>query len=190
VLLIQIPQTYPIAENLKLAEREVNALLRAWGGGLQKDPRQNMAKERADWLDMIPSSNPEVMKDLYKHFYDTNQKELAGGSQADNLGKARGIAFLLREVYEGNVRNAQIKLLNEIRNGTAKPFMVSGLRDILDYDEIVRTGQLPNRYIGWGLMTFAVKMHGFPHEILMVKADKSYKRNWDVINELTRPLQP
>jgi hypothetical protein len=197
VLLLYLPRTYEISEWLTLAEREMNSLLRGWGGGLADKKRQDWAVERAQWLERIPvpKEKPEALADVYKQFFELNQKDLTGGSQGDNMGKARSIAFLLREVYEGNVRNAQIKLLNEARiaheaKPGSKPFMVSGLREILDYDEIVDKKKLPDKWIGWPLMTLTVKLNNFPKEIIMVRADKSYAHNWEVINELTTPLRP
>ena len=54
VLIIFLPQTYQISEWLTLAEREMNALLRGWGGGYSN--RKDVVKERAEWLSMIPDS--------------------------------------------------------------------------------------------------------------------------------------
>ena len=54
VLIVFLPQTYQISEWLTLAEREMNSLLRGWGGGYSN--RKDVVKERADWLSMIPDS--------------------------------------------------------------------------------------------------------------------------------------
>ena len=35
------------------------------------------------------------------------------------MGKARMTAFLLRELYEGNVRNAQLKIFNEVKTAAS-----------------------------------------------------------------------
>src|SRR5208282_937998 len=37
LLIVYLPQTYQISEWLTLAEREMNGLLRGWGGGLSGD---------------------------------------------------------------------------------------------------------------------------------------------------------
>ena len=117
VLILYLPQTYQISEWLTLAEREMNSLLRGWGGGLSAGTRKDWVKERAEWLSMIPDGKTDV-SDIYKKFFDINQSDLAsGGPQATPMGRARFTAFLLREIYEGNVRNAQLKIFNEIKNG-------------------------------------------------------------------------
>ena len=43
VLVLYLPQTYEISEYLNLAERELNSLLRGWGGGLTADKRKAIA---------------------------------------------------------------------------------------------------------------------------------------------------
>ena len=134
VLLLFLPQTYQISEWLTLAEREMNSLLRGWGGGYAN--RKDVVKERADWLSMIPvTDDPAPFADIYKNFFDLNQEDLkSGGSQGAAMGKVRMTAFLLRELYEGNVKNAQLKIFNEFANG-GKPFIAPGIRQIVGYDQ-------------------------------------------------------
>jgi hypothetical protein len=183
LLLINYPQTYKLSEYLTLAERELNALLRGWGGGYSN--RKDVVKERADWLSMIPGT-PEV----YKQFFELNQEDLkSGGPQGGAMGKARFTAFLLREIYEGNVRNAQIKILNELKSG-GKPHIAAGIREIVDYDEIEKTKELPKNYIGYFPMILTVKLHHHPKHIIMVRTDKTVAENWAVLNELNQQLRP
>ena len=106
----------------------MNALLRAWGGGYSGESRKNVVKERADWLAMIPvTDDPASFADIYKNFFDLNQEDLkSGGPQGAAMGKVRMTAFLLREIYEGNVQNAQLKIFNEFENG-GKPCPTSRL---------------------------------------------------------------
>ena len=81
----------------------MNSLLRAWGGGYAN--RKDVVKERAEWLSMIPDTDdPAPFADIYKNFFDLNQQDLtSGGPQGAAMGKVRMTAFLLRELYEGNV---------------------------------------------------------------------------------------
>ncbi|MGC2396827.1 MAG: hypothetical protein WA579_12630, partial [Rhodomicrobium sp.] len=74
VLMVYLPQTYQISEWLTLAERDMNALLRGWGGGYSN--RKDVVKERADWLTMIPGSDPAALADVYKEFFNLNQEDL------------------------------------------------------------------------------------------------------------------
>lgn len=199
VLLLYMPKTYEIAEYLTLAEREMNSLLRGWGGGLGKDPRKEMALERAQWLQMIPvpKDKPEAYADLYKLFFETNQKELAGGSQGDNMGKARYTAFLLREIYEVNVKSAQLKIFNDYKISGKEPYIAPGVRQIVGYekfnlDDIKNNGFPPGAGVDWFPLWLTVKLNRYPRDIIMVKPGKDNSPkvkvyNWDVLQELTTP---
>ena len=193
VLALFLPRTYEISEWLSLAEREMSSLLRGWGGGLSPDGRRGMARERGEWLSMIPGSNPSAVADVYKDFFTLNQKDLeSGGPQGGAMGKARLTAFLLREIYEGNVRNAQLKIFNEVKNGN-KPFIAPGIRQILGYDkfdEKIEGGFPPGAGIGWFPLMLTVKLHHHPRHILMVKPGGVVVENWAVIDELNRQLRP
>jgi hypothetical protein len=195
LLIVYIPQTYQISEWLTLAEREMNGLLRGWGGGLSGDARKNMVKERADWLTMIPDSDPGALVDVYKEFFTLNQDDLkSGGPQGGSMGKARFTAFLLRELYEGNVRNAQLKIFNEVKNG-GKPFIASGIRQIVGYDRFDENdaknyGFPPGAGVGWFPLLLTVKLNRFPRHIIMVRGDKTVAYNRTVIDELNRQLAP
>ena len=180
-----------ISDLLTLAEREMNALLRGWGGGFQGDTRKNMAVERASWLGMIPKEAAEAVSDVYKEFYNQNQKELGGGPQGDSMSKARITAFLLREVYEGNVETAQLKIVNEFKNSGKLPFIAPGLRQLLDVDQFDEKKGFPKGSgVAWFPLILAVKLHRHPRHIIMVKPDKSVVRNEAVIDELNRQLEP
>ena len=50
------------------------------------------------------------------------------------MDKVRMTAFHLRELYEGNVRNAQLKIFNEFANG-GKPYIAPGIRQLVGYDQ-------------------------------------------------------
>ncbi len=193
VLLLFLPRTYQIAEWLTLAEREMNSLLRGWGGGYGN--RKDVVKERADWLSMIPNSNPAALADVYKSFFDLNQEDLkSGGPQGAAMGKVRMTAFLLRELYEGNVRNAQLKIFNEVANG-GKPYIAPGVRQIVGYDQFdmdkyKKNGFPPDAGEDWFPLWLTVKLNRFPRNIVMIRTDKSRVYNWDVIEELNVQAAP
>ena len=193
-LFIFLPQTYRISEWLTLAEREMNSLLRGWGGGYGN--RKDVVKERAEWLSMIPvTDDPASFADIYKNFFDLNQEDLkSGGSQGVAMGKVRLTAFLLRELYEGNVRNAQLKIFNEFANG-GKPYIAPGIRQIVGYDQFdmdkyKKTGFPPDAGVGWFPLWLTVKLNRFPRNIVMIRTDKSRAYNRDVIEELNVQAAP
>jgi hypothetical protein len=171
----------------------MNSLLRGWGGGYAN--RKDVVKERADWLSMIPDSNPAALAEVYKSFFDLNQEDLkSGGPQGAAMGKVRMTAFLLRELYEGNVKNAQLKIFNEVANG-GKPYIAPGIRQIIGYDQFDATdvknnGFAPNVGVEWFPLWLTVKLNRFPRNIVMIRTDKSRVYNWDVIEELNVQAAP
>ncbi len=194
VLLLFLPRTYQIAEWLTLAEREMNSLLRGWSGGYSN--RKDVVKERADWLSMIPvTDDPAAFAEVYKKFFDLNQDDLkTGGPQGAAMGKVRMTAFLLRELYEGNVRNAQLKIFNEFANGN-KPYIAPGIRQIVGYDrfdekDVKNNGFPPDAGEGWFPLWLTVKLNRFPRNIVMIRTDKSRVYNRDVIEELNVQAAP
>jgi hypothetical protein len=192
VLIAYLPYTIQISEWLTLAERDMNSLLRGWGGGLPADARRGMARERGEWLTMIPVSKdkPEALSDLYKTFFEINQRELGGGAQGDNMGRARYTAFLLRELYEGNVKNAQLKIFSDVKNG-GRPYVAPGIRQIVGYDRFDEKNGFPeDAGVGWFPVWLTVKLNRYPRNIIMVRPDRTVARNWTVIDELNRQLAP
>jgi hypothetical protein len=191
-LFIYLPQTYQIEDWLWLAEREMNFLLRAWGGGFGN--RKEHVKERADWLTMIPvTDDPAPFADVYKNFFDLNQDDLkSGGSQGTAMSKVRMTAFLLREIYQGRVKNAQLKIFNEVATG-GKPYIAPGIRQIVGYDrfdanDVKNNGFPPDAGVDWFPLWLTVKLNRFPRDIVLIRANKSTARNLDAIAELTIPV--
>lgn len=200
LLLLFLPRTYQIADWLTLAEREMNSLLRGWGGGYAN--RKDVVKERADWLGMIPvTDDPAPFADVYKKFFDLNQEDLkSGGPQGAAMGKVRMTAFLLRELYEGNVKNAQLKIFNDFYNSPKvpkePPFIAPGIRQIVGYDKFdPNNPNYDNGFpsaagVDWFPLWLTVKLNRFPRNIVMIRADKSRVYNRDVIEELNVQAAP
>jgi hypothetical protein len=193
-LFIFLPQTIQIADWLTLAEREMNALLRAWSGGYSN--RKDVAKERAEWVSMIPDTDdPAPFAEIYKNFFNLNQDDLkSGGSQGAAIGKVRMTAFLLRELYEGNVKNAQLKIFNEFANG-GNPYIAPGIRQIVGYEkfdvkDVKNNGFPPDAGVDWFPLLLTVWRYGFPRHIYMVTAKKKVLKNMRAIKELNIQEEP
>ncbi len=188
-LVLFLPRTYQISELLTLAERDLNSCLRAWGGGMSADARKAVAEERIRLAQLV--GTPEAMQQA--HLMNTSDR-ITGGPQGTAMGSARFTAFLLRELYEGKVRNAQLKVYNDVKNG-GKPYIAPGIWQIIGYDVFdphdVRNEGFPewagvDRFPLW----LAVKLHRHPRNIIMVKPDKTVVENAAVIDELNRQLRP
>jgi hypothetical protein len=165
VLITQVLQITTISRYLTLAEREMNSLLRGLSG------------ERAEWLSMIPVSTSD-------QFFELNQEPPDAA-----VGKARLTAFLLREIYEGNVKNAQKKIEAETKAHGRPPFIAPGVRELVGFDEFAM-GRFPQGAgVSWLPLMMAVKLNRYPQNIIMVRADKTVAYNWAVIDELTRQLK-
>jgi hypothetical protein len=178
LLSVYLPQTYKISEYLTLAERDLNECLRE---NLQTPP---VFRQFDILIAMLKDAHPSV------------QEELARLRQimAEPSGKARMTAFLLRELYEGNVGNAQLKIFNEVVNG-GKPYIAPGIRQIVGYDrfddkDVKNNGFPPGAGVGWFPLWLTVKLNRYPRHIIMVRADKTVAENWAVINELNQQLKP
>ena len=110
------------------------------------------------------------------------------------MGRARFTAFLLRELYEGNVENARLKIFNEVANG-GKPYIAPGIRQMVGYDrfdvnDVRYNGFPPDASVDWFPLWLTVKLHRHPRNIIMVKPDKTVVENAAVIDELNRQLKP
>ncbi|NJM34287.1 MAG: hypothetical protein HC850_05730 [Rhodomicrobium sp.] len=114
-----------IAIYLTLAERELNNLL---SSGLEHGGRKGKVAERSEWAKVflpppeaaiggIPalggmmwggSGSAEATRNIALEIISANEKDLNGKGAA--MGKASITAFLLREIYEGNIDAAQSKI--------------------------------------------------------------------------------
>ncbi len=189
IVVLFLPQTYQISEWLTLAERDLNSCLRAWGGGMSADARKAIAEERIRLAQL--EGTPEAMQESrLMNMSDLN----TGGPHGLAMGKARYTAFLLRELYEGKVRNAQLKVYNDVKNG-GKPYIAPGIWQIIGYDlfyvnDVHYNGFPPDAGVDWFPLWLTVKLHRHPRNIIMVKPDKTVVENAAVLDELNRQLKP
>jgi hypothetical protein len=120
--------------------------------------------------------------------------------------KAAITAFLLREIYEGDIELAQNKILAEMRANDGKvPHVVAGLREILglddylaakaEYEKDKAAGVLRDepRFsdfgVNWAALLLVVRLGGFPRDITMTKGkdpDKEIVKNREALELLTR----
>ncbi len=170
-----------ISAYLTLAERELNFLIRS---GFPPSPkgRKDTAQERADWVQTtILNELSSVPDELVR----LNQKDLEGVGA--NSGKARITAFLLRELYAGNIKNAQSKVYAETKTGGKLPFIAAGLRELLELDKFdTDKGFQTDAGVPWSFLLLAVQLGGHPSHIKMVKGTGEVLRNNEVIRELTQ----
>jgi hypothetical protein len=83
-------KTAEISQYLTLAERDMNNLLRAWGGGPPTAAtRQDIAKERGRWADILPADSMK-REDLFELL----KGDFEGGSSAKAMANARTHRFL------------------------------------------------------------------------------------------------
>ncbi len=173
LLIVYLPRAYQISEYLTLAERDLNDCLR----GNAQPP---VLKQFDALMAMLKDVHPSVKEEL------TRFRQI----MAEPSGRARTTAFLLRELYEVNVQNAQLKIYNDFKNGE-KPYIAPGIRQLLDYERFDGDLGFP---AGSGVeslpLLLAVKLLRHPRNILMVKPDETVLENWAAINELTMPTRP
>jgi hypothetical protein len=180
-----------VATCFTLAERDFNNNL---SSGLEHGGRKGRAAERREWNEMAVPPRIQVNKDGYRtathDLIAANEQELKGKGAA--IGKAAATAFLLRELYEGNVDAAQSKIFADTLNsGGTLPYIAPGIYELVGFDKFdPKTGFPPNAGIPRWLLLRVVRSWHYPREILMVKTDSSGKRfpvkGLDAISELTQ----
>lgn len=180
-----------VATLLTLAERDFNANV---AGGLAHGGRKDRVKERHEWNQMVlPGETPALgapdasgggfggiqynqagYRSVAHELIAANEKELSG--KGATMGKAAITAFLLRELYEGNVDAAQQKIIAETRNNADRkpPYIAPGL-DVLIGIEKFDPQELcfeEGAGVNTWLLKRVVKYWGFPRDIRWVKTDE------------------
>ena len=189
-----------IAGWLQLAERDFNSNINS---ASEHGGRKGKAAERAEWAKMADTLAAQTFNAGFRTVahdaFDANEKDLSGKGKA--MGKASMTAFLLRELYEGNVSGAKMKVYSDIKNGDT-PYIAPGIRELIGYakfDPALEGGFPKDAGVrGWE-MGLAVKIWGYPRNLLIVKTaedgTKTVTDNWDVIASMTgykrpEPLKP
>ena len=180
-----------VARCLQAAERDLNSLL---SGGLSHEGRKSKVAERREWNEMaelpVLQINAPGYRSIAHDLVEANEKELRGKSAA--MGKAAMTAYLLRELYAGDVRAAQMKIFADTRNnnGTA-PYIAPGVYELVGFSRFNTQFGFP-RYAGvepW-LLLRVVRKGGFPRDIRMIKTDetgaKSFRDPMDAIAQLVQ----
>lgn len=179
-----------VAVYLTLAERDFNANLNS---GQSHGGRKSNIEERREWnkmalpfegtvpADVLPSlkalANVQCNRADYTpishELINTNERELAGKSAA--MGKASMTAFLLRELYLGNIDAAQQKIIAETRNNNGKtPYIAPGIDVIVGFDKFKADELRFEEGAGvddW-LLKRAVRGWKFPRDIRWLNDDK------------------
>lgn len=176
---------------LTLAEREFNILV---SNGLAHGGRKDRVEERRQWNDMnkIPDTGIHIhkykkgFKSLAHELADLNEKDAAG--KGTTMGKAQNIAFLLRYLYEGEVKAAQAKIVADARNGDGKiSYMAPGIYELVGFDKFDPVALKFGSGAGvekW-LLKRVVRDHGFPRELKMINPNtKSFRDPHDALAQL------
>ena len=161
-----------VAQWLTLAERDLNNLL---GSGLAHGGRRDKIKERREWKGGAQGPAVQIntgdYRSLAHELVATNEKELQGKGAA--MGKASITAFLLRELYEGNVDTAQSKIFAETINNDGKPpYIAPGIYELVGFEKFNPvTGFPPGAGINRLLLYSVVLNRGYPRDIQFIKTD-------------------
>ena len=182
-------QEEKVARALILAERDFNNLI---SGGLSHGGRLERVAERREWnkLAQVPTIqiNTDGYKSIAHELVAANEKELGG--KGNTMGKASITAFLLRELYQGLVDNAQIKIAAETRNGGALPYVAPGIDQLVGLDKFnpITFSFPPDAGVEPWLLRRVVRNWGFPREILMVQTlpsgEKLYRPPLQALEQL------
>ncbi len=170
-------QEEKVARCLILAERDFNNLI---SGGMSHGGRLERVAERREWNRLADLPTIQINTDGYRsvahELVAANEKELGG--KGSTMGKASITAFLLRELYQGLVDNAQIKIAAEMRNSGSLPYVAPGIDQLVGLDKFntVTMTFPPDAGVEPWLLRRVVRNWGFPREILMVQILPSGER--------------
>lgn len=163
-----------VARCLLAAERDLNNLL---SGAQSHGGRLDKVRERREWNEMGAYPHVQVANDghrtLAQELAAANEKDLVGKSTS--MGRAAITAYLLRELYHGDVEAAQIKIFAEARNSDDKktpPYIAPGVYELvgMKYFDIDRGFPAGAGVEEW-LLRRVVRNYRFPRDIRMVRTD-------------------
>lgn len=178
-----------VARWLTLAEREFNSLVNS---GLAHGGRKDRVEERRQWNEMneIPSTGIHIhkykkgYKSLAHELVDMNERDATGKGTA--MGRASNIAFLLRYLYEGEVKAAQAKIVADSRNGGVT-YMAPGIYELVGFDKFDTATHKFASGAGvekW-LLKRVVRAYAFPREIKMINPNtKTFRDPHDALAQL------
>ncbi len=180
-----------VATRFTLAERDLNNLL---SSGLEHGGRKGRAAERREWNEMVGPPRFQIFNEGYRNathdLIASNEQELKGKNAA--MGKASTTAFLLRELYEGNIDAAQNKIFADTRNNDGTPpYIAPGIYQLVGFDKFdPETGFPPRAGVPRWLLLRVVREWHYPRDIQFVKTDSASGRRhrltgFEVISELT-----
>ena len=177
-----------IATYLTLAERDLNNLLNS---GLDHSGRRNRVVERSEWMETYPIFQVSGLghKSAAEDLLAENSTELKG--KGTTMGKATTTAFLLRELYEGNVDAAQSKIFADtVNNNGVPPYIAPGIYELVGFDKFrPKTGFPEGVGVSERLLRRVVREMHFPRDIQIVKTDPTGTRfkitGKDVLADLT-----
>jgi hypothetical protein len=182
-------QEMTVARWLTLAEREFNAL---YNSGQSHGGRRERIGERKEWNEMnnIPNTGIHIHK--YKKGYKSLAHELAELNERDATGKnttqsrAGNIAFLLRFLYEGDVKAAQAKIFADARNEGKLPYVAPGIYELVGFDQFdLQKGFPPGAGVERWLLKRVVRTYRFPREIRMINTvTKEFRDPHDALAQL------
>lgn len=200
-------QAKRIAIYLTLAERDFNMHV---ASGLAHGGRKERVAERREWnkmvlplespipVDMVPMIrnfanihfNQAGYESVAHRLVDANEKEWTSKGVA--MGKAQITAFLLRELYAGNVKAAQQKIIAETRTSPDRkvPYIAPGIDVIVGLNKFDPKELRFEKGAGvekW-LLKRAVKGWGFPRDIRWINekpdGSKEFYSPWDAFGQL------
>jgi hypothetical protein len=159
-----------------VAERDFNNLI---SGGMSHTTRREHVAERREWNKMAELPVIQINTDGYRSvahdLVAANEKALGGKGAA--MGKASTTAFLLRELYAGDVDAAQIKIFADTRNNGEPPYIAPGIYELVGFRYFDPVHGFP-RGVGvppW-LLRRVVRNRNFPRDIRMIYTDPSGER--------------
>ena len=176
---------------LTLAERDFNMHV---AGGLAHGGRKERVEERKEWNKMalpleapipvamvsnIPNFanvhfNQAGYESVVHKLVEANEKEWTSKGVA--MGKAQMTAFLLRELYAGNVKAAQQKIIAETRISADRkpPYVAPGIDVLVGFDKFdpQELRFEPGAGVEKWLLKRAVKGWQFPRDIRWIKENK------------------